>query len=112
MKTSTCVAVRVILCSKMMMMMMMMRKHIQMWMLTLIGWRVGNIWLIRTTSLTMGLMRKRNVRMGKMGCRYDDKDEDRPVIHFDRGNPTIDEWTVFDTMEECRYAVATYAIRV
>lgn len=48
----------------------------------------------------------------EMGCRYDDEDVDRPVIHFDRDNPTIDEGTVFDNVEDCRYAVATYAIRV
>ena len=27
----------------------------------------------------------------EMGCRYDNEDKDRPVIHFDRDNPTIDE---------------------
>ena len=48
----------------------------------------------------------------EMGCRYDEEDVDRTVIHFDRDNPTIDEGTVFDNVEDCRYVVATYAIRV
>ena len=47
----------------------------------------------------MGPMRKRNVKDVEMGCRYDDEDVDRPVIHFDRDNPTIDEGTVFDNVE-------------
>ena len=48
----------------------------------------------------------------EMGCTYDDEDEDRPIIHFDRDNPTIDEGTVFESVEDCRYVVATYAIKV
>ena len=31
----------------------------------------------------------------EMGSKYDDEDEDRPIIHFDKDNPTIDEGTVF-----------------
>ena len=48
-----------------------------------------------------------------MGSKYDDEneDEDRPIIHFDKDNPTIDEGTIFTSVEDCRYAVATFAIK-
>ena len=48
----------------------------------------------------------------EMGSKYDDEDEDRPIIHFDKDNPTIDEGTIFQSVEDCRYAIATYAIKV
>jgi hypothetical protein len=46
----------------------------------------------------------------KTGCKYADVDEDSPVIHFDKENPKIDVGTVFENVEDCRYAVATFAI--
>ena len=48
----------------------------------------------------------------EMGSKYDDEDEDRSIIHFDKDNPTIDEGTVFQSVQDYRYAVATYAIKV
>ena len=50
----------------------------------------------------------------EMGSKYDDEneDEDRPIIHFDKDNPQIYEGTVFTSVEDCRYAVATFAIKV
>ena len=48
----------------------------------------------------------------EMGCKNDYIDEDRPIIHFDKNNPTIDVGTVFECVEDCRYAVATFAIKV
>ena len=31
----------------------------------------------------------------EMGSTYEDEDEDRPIIYFDKDNPTIDEGTIF-----------------
>ena len=47
-----------------------------------------------------------------MGCQYDDEEQHRPIIHFDKENPTIDAETVFESVQDCRYAVATFAIKV
>ena len=50
----------------------------------------------------------------EMGCKYDDDDNDREVPEVkpvDWNNPTIAEGTVFENVEDCRRAVATYAIR-
>jgi hypothetical protein len=47
----------------------------------------------------------------KTGCKYADVDEDNLVIHFDKENPTIDVGTIFENVEGCRYAVATFKIR-
>ena len=44
----------------------------------------------------------------EMGCKYDDEDEDIPIIYFDKDNPTIDEGNAFESVEDCRYAVATF----
>ena len=46
-----------------------------------------------------------------MGRNDDGEDEDRPVIHFDKENPTLDEGTIFECVEDCRFALATVAIR-
>ena len=46
-----------------------------------------------------------------MGSKYDDVDEDRRPIKFNKDKPTIDVGTIFESVEDCRYAVATYAIQ-
>ena len=46
-----------------------------------------------------------------MGSKYDDVDEDKRPIKFNKDKPTIDVGTIFESVEDCRYAVATYAIQ-
>ena len=38
-------------------------------------------------------------------------DEDLPVIHYDKDNPSLDEGSTFPSMDDCRIALATYCIR-
>ncbi|XP_040245799.1 uncharacterized protein [Aegilops tauschii subsp. strangulata] len=46
----------------------------------------------------------------EMGA-FEDADEDRPVMMYDRENPSIEEGVVFPSTVDCRNAVATYSIK-
>jgi hypothetical protein len=52
--------------------------------------------------------REENVDMGTGG---DEEDQDRPVIEYDRDNPSLTEGTIFPSMIDCRNALATFSIR-
>jgi hypothetical protein len=47
----------------------------------------------------------------KTGFKYDDVDEDSPIIHFDNENPTIHVGTIFENVRGLQILVATFAIR-
>eukprot|EP00267_Zea_mays_P051604 XP_020404572.1 uncharacterized protein LOC109944281 [Zea mays] len=49
-----------------------------------------------------------NIDMGMSG--HED-DEDRPVIDYDKDNPSLAEGTIFPSMVDCRNALATYCIK-
>ena len=46
----------------------------------------------------------------EMGA-FEDADEDRPVMMYDRENPSTEEGVVFPSAVDCRNAVATYSIK-
>jgi len=46
-----------------------------------------------------------------MGMSGHEDDEDRPVIEYDRDNPSLEEGAIFPSMVDCRNALATYCIK-
>jgi len=46
-----------------------------------------------------------------MGMSGHEEDEDRPVIEYDRDNPSLEEGAIFPSMVDCRNALATYCIK-
>ncbi|KAE8780890.1 hypothetical protein D1007_45879 [Hordeum vulgare] len=42
---------------------------------------------------------------------FEDADEDRPIMMYDRDNPSIDEGVVFPEAVDCRNAVGTFSIK-
>ena len=50
-----------------------------------------------------------NIAMGV--DRNEENHEDRPVIQYDRDNPSLAEGTTFPSMTDCRNALATYSIK-
>jgi hypothetical protein len=46
-----------------------------------------------------------------MGMSRHEDDEDRPVIDYDKDNPSLAEGTIFPSMVDCRNALATYCIK-
>jgi hypothetical protein len=52
--------------------------------------------------------RQENIDMGMGGG---EEDEDRPIIEYDRDNPSLTEGTIFPSMIDCRNAVATFCIK-
>ena len=46
----------------------------------------------------------------EMGA-FEDADEDRPVMMYDRDNPSIEEGVVFPGAVDCRNAVGTFSIK-
>jgi hypothetical protein len=45
-----------------------------------------------------------------MGMSRHKDDEDRPVIDYDKDNPSLAEGTIFSSMVDCRNTLATYFI--
>jgi hypothetical protein len=50
--------------------------------------------------------RAENIDMGTRG----EEDEDRPIIDYDRENPTMAEGNIFPSIIDCRNALATFCI--
>ena len=48
----------------------------------------------------------------EMVCKYDNEDEEMLIIHFKKDNLGSDEGTVFESVEDCRFGVATFSINV
>jgi hypothetical protein len=46
-----------------------------------------------------------------MGVDENEEDDGRPVIQYDRDNPSLIEGNIFPSMTDCRNALATYCIK-
>jgi hypothetical protein len=47
----------------------------------------------------------------KMGCWYDDENEDKLVTYFYKEKTKTREGTLFESVEDCPYAVAIFSIK-
>jgi hypothetical protein len=45
-----------------------------------------------------------------MGVDENEEDDDRPVIEYDRDNPSLTEGSIFPSMTDCRNALVIYCI--
>jgi hypothetical protein len=59
----------------------------------------------------MTLMQKRGRRTLTWGTGGGEEDDDKPIIEYDRDNPSLIEGTIFPSMIDCRNAVATFFIK-
>jgi hypothetical protein len=46
-----------------------------------------------------------------MGTGAEEGDEDKPIIAYDRDNPSLSEGSIFPSMVDCRNALATFCIK-
>jgi hypothetical protein len=46
-----------------------------------------------------------------MGMSAEEEDEDKPIIAYDRDNPSLSEGSIFPSMVDCRNALSTFCIK-